>query len=628
MISVDTPVVDDVSPSPSGGEGVESPSFDGKAFVASLPNRPGVYRMYDANGTILYVGKARNLKSRVASYFRTDLADAKTQALVPQIASMDITVTHSDIEALLLEFNLIKRHLPRYNVLLKDNRTFPYLYLSSKDAFPRFCFFRGTRHLPGRYFGPYPNSQSVRETLLQLQKLFQLRSCEDSYFANRTRPCLQYQIKRCSAPCVGLVSTEAYAQEVSAVVRVLEGRNHEVADELATRMDAASASLAFEQAAVLRDQLAALKEIQAKQVVSGAASLDCDVVAAASGPGLCAIAVMLIRGGLNLGTTTYFARAPASTLAEVEEAFLAQHYLTHPAPREIVIGHPLTDHEVISQALSDYASHRVTIHVGVRGLKASWLSLTRDNADQALAMRLAVNVGVEAQLRELGEVLGMSAPPARLECFDISHTGGEATVASCVVFGSEGPIKSDYRRFNLEGITPGDDYAAMHLALTRRYQRVKNGEAKCPDVLLIDGGMGQLAQAVDVLATLGIEVSRVVGVAKGPERRPGMERLFLPGTDLPLSLPPESRALHVIQRVRDEAHRFAIAGHRARRAKTRQSSVLEGIPGLGAARRRELLKQFGGLQGILGAGVADLVQVKGIGPGLAVAIYERLHPGG
>ena len=627
MAVPDTPVADTPTDSSVAVAPVSVP-FDGKAFVASLPNRPGVYRMLDASGTILYVGKARNLKSRVASYFRSDLSDPKTQALVPQIVSMEITVTHSDIEALLLEFNLIKRHLPRYNVLLKDNRTFPYLYLSSKDAFPRLSFHRGTRKLPGRYFGPYPNSTAVRETLVQLQKLFQLRSCEDSYFANRTRPCLQYQIKRCSAPCVGLTTEAAYAQEVGAVVRVLEGRNDEVAHELAERMDQAALVLAYEKAAVLRDQLAALKEIQARQVVSGAASLECDVVAAVSGPGLCAIAVMLIRGGLNLGTTTYFARAPAASLLEVEEAFLAQHYLTHPAPREIVIGQPVTDPEVLSQALSDYAGHRVTIHVGARGLKASWVSLTRDNADQSLKMRLAVNVGVNEQLEELGEALGMASPPVRLECFDISHTGGEATVASCVVFGPEGPIKSDYRRFNLDGITPGDDYAAMRLALTRRYQRVKAGEAKCPDVLLIDGGAGQLAEAVAVLASLGVEVPRVVGVAKGADRRVGQERLFLPDEEQPLCLAPESRALHVIQRVRDEAHRFAVAGHRARRAKTRQSSVLEGIPGLGAARRRELLKQFGGLQGILGAGVADLVQVKGIGQGLAVAIYEHLHPGG
>jgi len=607
---------------------VTAAAFDGKAYANTLPTRPGVYRMFDAEGTILYVGKARDLKSRVMSYFRPDLLDPKTQALVPQIARMEITVTNSDTEALLLEFNLIKKHRPRYNILLKDDRTFPYLYLTTRDEFPRLSFYRGTRKLPGRFFGPYPNSIAVRETQLQLQKLFRLRSCEDSVFAHRTRPCLQYQINRCSGPCVGLVSAADYANDVKAVVRVLEGRNDEVARDLAVRMEAAASELAFEKAAALRDQIAALKAIQADQIMSGAREVECDIVAAASGPGLCGIAVMFIRGGRNLGTTTYFGRAPAASLEDVEAAFLAQHYLTHPAPVEVVVGRPVVDADILAEAMSQRAGHAVTLHVARRGLKARWVAMTRDNAEQALRMRIATEAGVAKQLAELGEVLGLATIPARLECFDISHTRGESTVASCVVLGAEGPIKSDYRRFNLDGITPGDDYAAMHEALTRRYRRVKAGEAKCPDVLLIDGGPGQLQQAATVLAALGVEVPAVVGVAKGPDRRPGQERLFLLGSELPLILPPESRALHLVQRVRDEAHRFAIAGHRARRAKARQSSVLEDVPGLGAARRRELLRQFGGLQGILGAGVADLLQVRGIGQALAEAIYERLHPGG
>jgi excinuclease ABC subunit C len=600
--------------------------FDPKGFVASLPSRPGVYRMLDAGGQILYVGKAGNLRARVGSYFRADLVQPKVLAMVQQIAAIEVTVTNSDTEALLLEFNLIKKHRPRYNILLRDDKSFPYLYLTTQQDFPRLSFYRGTRKLPGRFFGPYPSSVAVRETLLQLQKLFRLRQCEDSYFANRTRPCLQYQIQRCTAPCVGLIGKEDYAADVAAASRVLEGRNDEVAVELARRMEAEAAALRFERAAALRDQLAALKSVQARQIVSAPADVDCDVVATASGPGLHCIGLMFIRAGVNLGTTTYFARAPFGEPAEVEAAFLAQHYLAHEAPAEIVVGGEVPDQDVLAAALGERAGHRVQIHRAERGLKARWVEMTRDNAIQALKMRLATEAGIEEQLGALGAVLGLAAPPARLECFDISHTRGEATVASCVVFGPEGAQKADYRRFNLEGLTPGDDYGAMHAALTRRYRRLKAGEGKLPDVLLIDGGPGQLAEAARVLAELEVTLPAVVGVSKGPDRRVGQERLFLLGSEAPLILPPDSRALHLIQRIRDEAHRFAIAGHRARRAKARQASVLEEVPGLGPARRRELLKRFGGLHGVLGAGVEDLARVRGIGRRLAEAIYERLHP--
>jgi excinuclease ABC subunit C len=600
--------------------------FDAKAFVASLPTRPGVYRMLDAAGQILYVGKAGNLRARVGSYFRADLVQPKVLAMVQQIAAIEVTVTNSDTEALLLEFNLIKQHRPRYNILLKDDKSFPYLYLTTQQEFPRLSFYRGPRRLPGRYFGPYPNTIAVRETLLQLQKLFRLRQCEDSYFANRTRPCLQYQIQRCSAPCVGLISAADYAADVRAASRVLEGRNDEVAVELAARMEAEAAALRFEKAAALRDQLAALKSVQARQIVSAAADVDCDVVAAATGPGLYCIGLMFIRAGVNLGTTTYFAKAPFGEPEEVEAAFLAQHYLAHDAPAEIVVGTQLADAEVLGAALGERAGHRVQIHRAERGLKARLVEMTRENAVQALKMRLATEAGIDEQLAGLGAALGLAAPPARLECFDISHTRGEATVAACVVFGREGAQKADYRRFNLEGLTPGDDYGAMRAALTRRYRRLKAGEGKLPDVLLIDGGPGQLAAAAQVLAELEVTLAAVVGVSKGPDRRVGQERLFLLGSDTPLILPPDSRALHLIQRVRDEAHRFAITGHRARRAKARQASVLEEVPGLGPARRRELLKRFGGLHGVLGAGIEDLARVRGIGRRLAEAIYERLHP--
>ena len=609
--------------------GVAAPAaaFEPKAFVASLPARPGVYRMLDAAGTVLYVGKAGNLRSRVGSYFRADLVQPKVLAMVQQVAAIEVTVTNSDSEALLLEFNLIKKHKPRYNVLLRDDKSFPFLYLTTAQEFPRLSFYRGSRKLPGRFFGPYPSSVAVRETLLQLQKLFHLRQCEDSYFANRTRPCLQYQIQRCSAPCVGLVSRADYAADVAAAARVLEGRNDEVAVELAARMDAAAAALEFEKAAALRDQLAALKHIQAQQIVTAGPDVDCDVVAVASGPGEWCIGLMIIRGGRNLGTTTYFARAPFGDGPEVEAAFLAQHYLAHEAPPEIVVGSPVAGAEVLAAALGAHAGHRVTLHVAERGLKVRWLEMTRENAAQALRMRAATAAGMAEQLAALGAALALPAPPTRLECFDVSHMQGEATVASCVVFDAEGPRRADYRRFNIEGLEPGDDYGALRQALPRRDRRIKAGEAPRPDVLFIDGGAGQLAAAGAALAALEVAVPCIVGIAKGADRRPGQERLYLAGADTALVLPPDSRALHLVQRIRDEAHRFAIAGHRGRRGKARQSSVLEAIAGLGPGRRRELLKQFGGLQGILGAGVDDLARVRGIGRKLAESIYAHLHPG-
>ncbi len=603
-------------------------SFDAKGFVASLPTRPGVYRMLDAAGTVLYVGKARNLKARVGSYFRADQLQPKVVVLIEQVAAVEVTVTNSDTEALLLEFNLIKQLKPRYNILLRDDKSFPFLYLTTADEFPRLSFYRGSRRLPGRFFGPYPSTLGVRETLLQLQKLFRLRQCDDTYFSNRTRPCLQYQIERCSGPCVGLVSREDYATDVKAAVRVLEGRNDEVAQDLSLRMEEAARTLEFERAAALRDQLAALKRIQAKQIVTAEAHIDVDAVSVAPGPGEFCIGLMFIRGGQNLGTTTYFARAPLGEPEEVLAAFLAQHYLTHPAPEEILIESELADANVLATALAERAGHRVVIHHAERGLKARWLEMVRANAVEALKMRLATQAGIAEQLAELGIALGLDYVPRRIECFDVSHTRGEATVASCVVFGPEGPVKADYRRFNVEGLAPGDDYGAMRQVLERRYRRVKAGEAPIPDILLIDGGPGQLAEAAAALAALEVHVPRVVGVAKGADRRVGQERLFLLHTESPLILPPDSRALHLVQRVRDEAHRFAIAGHRARRAKSRQASILEDVAGLGPGRRRELLKQFGGLQGVLGAGVEDLARVRGISRRLAELIYERLHPGG
>jgi excinuclease ABC subunit C len=601
--------------------------FDAKSYVDALPSRPGVYRMLDAEGAILYVGKARNLKSRVGSYFQPSNVQPKVQALVAKTAGMEVTITSSDTEALLLEFNLIKKHRPRFNVVLRDDKSFPYVHLETAHDFPRLNFYRGSRKEAGRFFGPYPSAGAVRETLQQLQKLFRLRNCEDLYFANRSRPCLQYQIERCTAPCVGLINKEDYARDVDAAIKVLEGRSDEAQVELARRMETAAADLRFEEAARVRDQLKALKATQAQQFVTADIEHNADVVAVASGGGEYCIALMFVRGGRSLGSTTFFPKAPLAELGEVLAAFVSQYYLERESPAEIIVEHDFEEMQVLESTLSERAGHKVRITSSVRGTRARWLEMLHANAEQALKMRALARGSIEASLEELREAFDLDEAPRRLECFDISHTAGTDTVASCVVFGIEGPIKSDYRRFNIANIQPGDDYAAMYQALTRRYKRVRDGEVTPPDVLLIDGGKGQLAEAARVLDELGVAGITLIGVAKGPDRRPGQEQLFLLGRDTPVILPPDSAALHLIQRVRDEAHRFAITGHRRKRAKRHSQSILETIPGLGPVKRRELLKQFGGLQGILRAGVEDFVQIRGFGRELAEVIYEHLHPG-
>jgi excinuclease ABC subunit C len=604
-----------------------SEHFDAKVFVDSLPGRPGVYRMLDGDGQILYVGKARNLKSRVASYFQPSNVQPKVQALIAKTANMEVTITNSDTEALLLEYNLIKKHRPRFNVVLRDDKSFPYLHLETNHEFPRLNFYRGSRKEPGKYFGPYPSAGAVRDTLQQLQKLFRIRNCDDSYFANRSRPCLQYQIQRCTAPCVGLVSKEHYARDVSAAIKVLEGRNDEVGEELGRRMDAAAERLDFEEAAQLRDQLAKLKVIQSQQIVTAGADHDADVIAIAAANGEYCVALMFVRAGRSLGSTTFFPRAPFAELPEVLAAFVVQYYLERDAPAEIIVEQDFDEMQLLETTLTQRLGHKVRISSSVRGIRARWLEMMHTNAEQALNMRRLARAGIESSLEDLREAFDLEEAPNRLECFDISHTGGTDTVASCVVFGVEGPLKSDYRRFNISGIQPGDDYAAMYQALTRRYKRVRDGEIAKPDVLLIDGGKGQLAEAAKVLEELGVGGITLIGVAKGVDRRAGQEQLFLLGQDTPTILPPDSRALHLIQRVRDEAHRFAIAGHRKKRAKRHSQSILETIPGLGPVKRRELLKQFGGLQGILRAGIDDFIQIRGLGRELAQVIYEHLHPG-
>lgn len=601
--------------------------FDARVFVESLPGRPGVYRMLDGEGQILYVGKARNLKARVSSYFQPSNVQPKVQALIAKTVNMEVTITNSDTEALLLEYNLIKKHRPRFNVVLRDDKSFPYLHLETDHEFPRLNFYRGSRKEPGKYFGPYPSAGAVRDTLQQLQKLFRIRNCDDAYFANRSRPCLQYQIQRCTAPCVGLVSKEHYARDVGAAIKVLEGRNDEVSEDLGRRMEAAAGRLEFEEAAQIRDQLAKLKVIQAQQIVTAGADHDADVIAIAAASGEYCVALMFVRAGRSLGSTTFFPKAPFAELPEVLAAFVMQYYLERDAPAEIIVEQDFDEMQLLESTLAERLSHKVRISSSVRGIRARWLEMTRNNAEQALTMRRLARAGIESSLEDLREAFDLEEAPNRLECFDISHTAGTDTVASCVVFGVEGPLKNDYRRFNISGIQPGDDYAAMYQALTRRYKRIRDGEITKPDVLLIDGGKGQLAEAAKVLDELGVEGITLIGVAKGVDRRAGQEQLFLLGHDTPTILAPDSRALHLIQRVRDEAHRFAIAGHRRKRAKRHSQSILETIPGLGPVKRRELLKQFGGLQGILRAGIDDFIQVRGLGRELAQVIYEHLHPG-
>ena len=607
--------------------------FDPKAFLKTLPGKPGVYRMQDAEGVVIYVGKASNLKKRVSSYFQKNLSSPKTRVLVSRICNIEVTVTHTENEALLLENNLIKSLKPRYNVLYRDDKSYPYIYLSDQP-FPRLDFHRGAQRARGRYFGPYPSSGAVRETLSLLQKLFPIRQCEDSFYNNRSRPCLQYQIKRCTAPCVGLVELEPYQEDVRHAVMFLEGKSTEVIDELVRRMEQAAEDLEYELASRYRDQIASLRRVQEKQYIS-AESGDLDVVAAAVEQGLGCVQVFTIRGGRNLGNRTYYPKVEAGPLETDDitpllDSFLPQYYLraNRPVPAEILLSHAVSEPELLQRVLAEESGHKVTLSHRLRSQRARWVKMALQNALQAVKSRLNSQSSLLQRFEALQEALNLDEMPRRLECFDISHTMGEATVASCVVFDTNGPLKADYRRFNIKDITPGDDYAAMHQALSRRYRRLKEGEGKLPDILLIDGGKGQVTQAEDVMTELQISGVLLLGIAKGPERKPGLETLHLSGQAAEIILPADSRALHLIQHIRDEAHRFAITGHRQRRQRSRTTSSLEAIPGLGPKRRQSLLKQFGGLQEVARAGVEDLARVHGISPKLAQQIYDTFHADG
>ena len=599
-------------------------AFDHRAFVAGLPNLPGVYRMLNAPGEVLYVGKARDLKRRVGSYFQKTLASLRIAMMVSQVASMEVTVTRSESEALILENNLIKSLGPRYNILFRDDKSYPYLTMGGGE-FPRLGFHRGAMDRDSRYFGPFPHAGAVRESIQLLQRVFRLRTCEDTVFANRSRPCLLHQIRRCSGPCVGLIAPQLYAEDVRNARLFLEGRSNDVINRLAERMQTAADGLRFEEAALYRDQIQSLSKMAQRQYADTGSDRDADVIGIVSGQGLACVNLVMVRGGRHLGDRSFFPQnAGDRDPGEVLQAFIAQHYLDKPVPELIVTGSELDATEA-ETFLGGHAGRR--IHVATRpiGERRAWLQMAQKNAAHALKQRLSTQSTRETRLAALREGLSLPDTVQRIECFDVSHTHGEAAVAACVVYDRHEMRRSEYRRYNIADVTPGDDYAALRQALSRRYSKVAGGEGVMPDLILIDGGKGQVGTAADMLTELGLIDVALIGVSKGPERKAGLEELWSPDNPQSVHLASDHPGLHLIQSIRDEAHRFAIAGHRARRAKTRVTSTLEGIGGVGAKRRRELLARFGGLKGVMGASVEDLAQVQGVSRSLAEKIYQELH---
>ena len=584
--------------------------------------------MIGCDGEILYVGKAKNLKNRVSSYFRSKQQSPKTAALVEKIDQIEVTVTNSETEALLLEQTLIKSLKPPFNILLRDDKSYPYIYLSDQE-YPRLAYYRGSKKLPGRYFGPYPSAASVRETLNLLQKVFNVRQCEDSFYRNRSRPCLQHQIERCKAPCVDLVTQEEYAEDVRHTIMFLEGKSTEVRKELTRSMEEASSRLEFERAAQYRDQLEALTHVQSQQFVE-TESGNADVFAVALKSGLACVQVVYVRGGRVMGNKTYYPSLKADlSIAEILDEFVPQYYLGgqggRDLPQTIIVAEPFESQAALVDALRQQQNANVSVSSNVRTARRGWLRLAQTNAEQYLSSHLANRENLFKRFESLREALALDETPQRLECFDISHTQGERTVASCVVFEHTGPVRNQYRRFNIEDVTAGDDYAAMEQALTRRYTRLKKGEAKLPDILIVDGGKGQLKQARRVLSDLQVQGVVLLGIAKGETRKPGLETLFLEDTGPGFELERDSPALHLIQHIRDEAHRFAIVGHRQQRDKKRTRSVLEDIPGVGPKRRKELLTHFGGMQGLERASQQEIENVPGINKKIAEDVYAALH---
>ncbi len=600
-------------------------SFDAHAFLKKLTTRPGIYKMLNEKGEIIYIGKAKNLKNRVSSYFKNQTSSIKQRVMVAKVAAIEVTVTHTEGEALLLECQQIKLHRPRYNICLRDDKSFPYIFLSSEQNFPQITIHRGAKSKKGRYFGPYPSSGAVRESLKLLQRLFPIRQCDDTIYNNRTRPCLQHQIGRCTAPCVGLIDKAHYALDVQSTVMFLEGKGSLLIDQLIIKMEEAAGNLNFEKAASFRDQITKLRSVLEKHFVSGEKG-DVDIIACVSKGNIACVQVFFIRNGQHLGNKVFF---PGITEehnpAAIVQAFIPQYYFDKPVPYELIVSHELEETALLIEVLAGQAKHPVAIASNVRGERLKWLQIAITNAENSLLSKLSDKQGIYARFLSLQEALGCKNIPKRLECFDISHTQGDQTVASCVVFNREGPVKSAYRRFNITGITGGDDYAAIHQAVFRRFKRLKQGEHEAPDILFIDGGKGQVHEAQKALAELDINNVMIVGVSKGPARKAGMEKLILVDQDHPLDVAPSAGGLLLIQNIRDEAHRFAITGHRMRRGKASRESILESISGLGVKRRQVLLKQFGGLQGISSASIDALCSVEGISRQLAQRVYELFH---
>ena len=623
-------------------------AFDAEPFLANLTTRPGVYRMVGEGGDVLYVGKARNLKARVTAYFRASGLTVKTMALVAKVRDIQVTVTSSETEALLLEQSLIKAERPPYNVVLRDDKSYPYIHLT-EHPYPRLAFHRGARK-DGRYFGPFPSAAAVRDSLNILQKLFGIRPCEDGFFKNRSRPCLQHQIDRCSAPCVGLIDRERYADDVRLAVMFLEGKSQNVLAEFKAKMDSAAAALEFERAARYRDQIDHLRRIQENQYVHGAAGdvdifgiappavaavdrADTDIAVAKAPPGgrqsaqVC-IQGLFVRDGRLLGHRTWFPRNElAMSGGDMLFAFVSQYYLgggDREIPKAVIASASMADADLLASTLSERAGRKVDVTSRVRGQRARWAKMAAENAEISLNALVADRKNILSRFVELQAVLELEDLPRRLECFDISHAGGESTVASCVVFDTDGPVKSDYRRFNIEGVARGDDYAAIEQTVRRRYSRLAQGDGVLPDVVVIDGGAGQVSRASEVLKSLHLDNIVLLGIAKGPTRKPGLETIVLPGGGV-LALPPSGPAMHLLQQVRDEAHRFAIAGHRGRRQKRQRRSVLDDIPGIGPRRKRELLAHFGSVASISGASPEEISKVPGISRKLAMEIHGSLH---
>ncbi|HEY6281403.1 MAG TPA: excinuclease ABC subunit UvrC [Burkholderiales bacterium] len=598
--------------------------INAKEIITGLPHLPGVYRMLNAAGEVIYAGKARDLKKRVSSYFQKTLPSPRTQLMVSQVTQIETTVTRSEAEALLLENNLIKSLTPQYNILFRDDKSYPYIVLS-EHRFPRLGFHRGALEKKNRYFGPYPNAWAVRESIQLLQKVFRIRTCEDSAFNNRSRPCLLYQIKRCTAPCVNLIDEATYRADVDTALLFLQGKQNRVMQILTQKMQDAAAKQHYEMARLYRDQVQSLRQIQEKQFVSSHNEVDADIVACVSRSGLLCVNVVMIRGGRHLGDKSFFPQnAEGYEPAAALEAFLLQHYLDRKAPQIVIVNQSI-DKDALETALSNHAGYKVQIFLRPVGERRVWLNMAIQNATLAIEQKCSSQATQDTRLHSLLQTLGLPASVQRIECFDISHAMGEAAIGSCVVFDSLSMQSSEYRRYNIDDITPGDDVAAMREALTRRYRKISAGEGKVPDLILVDGGKGQVNVANEILAELGLNDIYLIGVAKGEERKPGLEQLVFPGDEKPLQLASDNIGLHLIQQIRDEAHRFAIQGHRARRAKARVTSSLEKIDGVGVKRRQKLLARFGGLRGVLAASVDDLAMVEGISRKLAEIIYREVH---